>query len=92
MATNSYISNALNEIREKLLDTSKRNKLLNFKRNKSSLVIVGRRPEQVFERLVSNGKSMLFKSIPEPEEVVRGMSLPRWSSSRHWAGVHPGLC
>lgn len=68
MPTNSYISNALNEIREKLLDISKRNKLLNFRRNKSSLVIVGRQPEQVFERLVRDSKSMFLKSIPEPEE------------------------
>lgn len=80
MATNSYISNALNEIREKLLDTSKRNKLLNFRRNKSSLVIVGRRAEQVFERLVRDGKSMLFKSLPEPEEKKEGedsVDLPK---------------
>ena len=55
MATNSYISNTLNEIRERLLDKSKRNKLLNFRRNKSSLVIVGRQPEQVFKHLVLQG-------------------------------------
>lgn len=80
MATNSYISNALNDIREKLLDTSKKNKLLNFRRNKSSLVIVGRQPEQVFKRLLSDGKSMLFKSLPEPEEKIEGedsVDLPR---------------
>ncbi len=62
------ISKALQDLRVKLLDLSKRNRLLNFRNNRFCVKIVDEQPNQVFDYLVSNGKSMIFVPLPEPEE------------------------
>jgi hypothetical protein len=61
-----YISQSLNEIRLKLLDLTKRNRLLNFRRNKSTIFIVDEQPKQVFQRIANDGNSMTFMGVPEP--------------------------
>jgi len=89
----AYILNALEQIREKLLDTSKRNKLLNFRINKSSLNIVGDEPRRIFEQLVSAGKSMKLMPIPKPsdedEEAISNLTtkeqLMKWAAEK--AGI-----
>lgn len=63
----SFAAKALEDLRLKLLDLTKRNRLLNFKNNKSSVRIVDEQPKQVFQRLVSAGDSMIFAPLPEPK-------------------------
>ena len=70
------ILESLNSIRNKLLDLSKRNRLLNFKRNKGSLVIVDELPNNVYDFLVESAKEMVFQPIPEPkpEQIILNLS------------------
>jgi len=58
---------ALNRLRKKLLDLSRKNRLLNFKETRSTLRIIDERPDQVYETLVSNGTNMAFLPLPEEE-------------------------
>jgi hypothetical protein len=62
------ISKALQDLRVKLLDLSKRNRLLNFRNNRFCAKIVDEQPNQVFDYLVRDGKSMIFAPLPEPDE------------------------
>jgi len=62
------ISKALQDLRVKLLDLSKRNRLLNFRNNRFCVKIVDEQPNQVFDYLVRDGKSMIFSPLPEPDE------------------------
>ena len=67
------ISKALQDIRVKLLDLSKRNRLLNFRNNRFSIRIVDELPSQVFDYLVRNGKSMTFLHLPQQDELEEGL-------------------
>jgi hypothetical protein len=52
--------------RERLLDLTNRNPLLNYRKSKSrTLQIIDELPDQVFSRLVLEGKRFRFASIPE---------------------------
>jgi hypothetical protein len=57
----SEISISLDRIRKKLLDLSRRNRLLNFRAGNRSLHIVDELPDEVFKRLVVAEKTMHFK-------------------------------
>ena len=48
------IQKALLKVRQKLLDLSKRNRLLNFKETARSIRIVDELPDQVFKTLVTD--------------------------------------
>jgi len=62
----SQIFTILENLRKKLLDTTRRNRLINFNLNqKDCLRVVDELPNQLFEVLI-NGKSMSFQAIPEP--------------------------
>lgn len=61
----NYIVNQLEQIRHQLIDIGKRNKLISFRRNKNSIIVVDEQPNQVFDFLVNQGKSMQFKGLPE---------------------------
>lgn len=62
------INQTLNRLRDKLLDLTYRNSLLNFTHpKKSSLRIIDELPNQIFESLIS-GSKMAFQSVPEPTE------------------------
>lgn len=56
---------ALLKVRQKLLDLSKRNRLLNFKETVRSIRIIDELPDQVFSALVTETKSMAI--IPTEE-------------------------
>ena len=64
MNTN-YIVNQLEQIRHQLIDIGKRNKLISFRRNKNAIIVVDEQPNQVFDFLVNQGRSMQFKGLPE---------------------------
>lgn len=58
---------ALLKVRQKLLDLSKRNRLLNFKETVRSIRIIDALPDQVFSTLVTETKNMAIIPIEEPE-------------------------
>ncbi|MCP4650465.1 MAG: DUF4011 domain-containing protein [PVC group bacterium] len=64
------ISDALESIRKRLLDLTKRNRLLNYRRNKSSIAIVDEVPDQVFDYLFNQNKEMIFDPLPEPNLLL----------------------
>lgn len=62
------LSAELNRFRERLLDLSNRNPLLNYHISRTrTLEIIDERPDQVFQRLVVDGKRFRFDPIPEDE-------------------------
>ncbi len=61
--------NKLETTRKRLLDLTKRNKLINYKRPAKSryLKIIDETPEFIYQHLVFNESPFKFKYIPEPE-------------------------
>jgi very-short-patch-repair endonuclease len=64
----SGITVSLDRIRKKLLDLSRRNRLLNYRAGSRSLPIVDELPDEVFRMLVTGEKTMYFAPLPEPDE------------------------
>lgn len=71
---NQFLEERLEEMRKRLLDTSLRNSLLNFKHSENSqkhIRLIDELPDIVYEKLL-NGKSLQFKPLPfkqwEPED------------------------
>lgn len=67
---------ALGKIRQKLLDLTRRNRLLNYKESVRSLRIIDELPDEVFRLLISDGKSMEFLPIPESQEQKENQEQP----------------
>lgn len=67
--------NAIDTLRKKLLDLTKRNNLLNFKENAKSIRIVDELPNQVFESLVSNSSAMELIPYYPPEKTTIELKL-----------------
>ncbi|MCL4264794.1 MAG: DUF4011 domain-containing protein [Anaerolineae bacterium] len=71
------VENILEQQRKNLLDTSRRNPLLNYSLTNKSIEITTEWPEDIFLQLVSRGKSMVFlpntegKAEKEPESFQR---------------------
>ena len=59
---NDYLISVLEKSRKKLLDTSRRNRLLNFKETARDVAIVDEMPDNVFKHLVIDSKYFKFKS------------------------------
>ena len=55
----------LEKVRTRLLDLSKRNRLLNFKHPKSCLRVIDELPDQIFRKLIE-GKSLSINPVPNP--------------------------
>ena len=64
----SGITVSLDRIRKKLLDLSRRNRLLNYRAGSRSLPIVDELPDEVFRILVTGEKTIYFAPLPEPDE------------------------
>ncbi|HMO85087.1 MAG TPA: DUF4011 domain-containing protein, partial [Lacipirellulaceae bacterium] len=59
----------MDRFRERLLDLSNRNPLLNYRKSRwRTLEILRKRPDQVFERLVNDGKRFRFEPLVPIEE------------------------
>jgi len=67
MEVNSVdITAEIDRQREKLLDLTKRNRLLNYKKHRTRTVqLIRKTPNDVFDRMVVNGKTMSVVPIPE---------------------------
>ena len=64
---NSDALASLEHLRHKLLDLSGRNRLLSFKHTRTNCIrAVDEVPNQLFEALVSGGKSFKYGAVPEP--------------------------
>jgi len=63
----TLVSTVLQGLRVKLLDLSKRNRLLNFRHNRYCVWVVDEQPNQVFDYLARNGKIMVFAPLPESD-------------------------
>lgn len=64
---NDQIHAAVEGLRRKLIDTSRRNRLLNYRSSKTHGVdVVGEESASVFRLLVSEGKTMSFTGPPDP--------------------------
>jgi hypothetical protein len=64
------LKTTLNSIRKKLLDLSKRNRLLNFKETAQSIRIIDELPNNVYETLVQDNKKMSLLPIEEDDEIL----------------------
>jgi len=63
------IATSVENWQQKLLDLTKRNRALNFRMNKVSMVeIIDEHPAEVFRQLYIRGEAMRFKAAPEPED------------------------
>jgi len=67
----------LEQVRKKLLDLSKRNRLINYRRpHKSKNVkFIDESPEFIYKFLVNDEKSFKFKSIPYPNQMPEYLKL-----------------
>jgi Protein of unknown function (DUF4011)/AAA domain len=77
-AIDDFIQRSIQQFREKLLDLSSRNPLLNFRhseRSRSHIRIVDEIPEALFERL-SASQQMTFVPLPYPELFAPDERLP----------------
>jgi len=68
-SSTDYIRKKLLDIRRKLLDLSKRNRLLNYRHNKSAVKVIDEQPRQVFDYLVKSVKPMTFVALEPPDEA-----------------------
>lgn len=67
-ASGGFAFDSLESVRNKLLDLSGRNTLLNFRHPKSSCVrLIDELPDQIFE-VLNSGKEFSFIPVPEPTE------------------------
>lgn len=65
-----FIENALSTLRAKLLDLTRRNRLLNFKESARSIRIVDELPDEVYRILVSDDKEMQFIPVDGEEAAL----------------------
>jgi len=76
--------------REKLLDLSARNRLLNFRATKvSTIKITAPNPLVLFKRLVQSERSMTFPLFEGTTQLERSFSEPHDTASPNWK-VRPG--
>ena len=68
-SSTDYIRKKLLDIRRKLLDLGKRNRLLNYRHNKSAVRVIDEQPKQVFDYLVKSAKPMTFIALEPPDEA-----------------------
>ena len=62
-----YLKSILEKIRSRLLDKTRRNRLLNYKESARDIAIIDEMPDQVFEHLVQNGGGFYFDPYVQGE-------------------------
>jgi hypothetical protein len=67
-----FVKVALQGVRSKLLDLTRRNRLLNYKESAKSIRVVDELPDEVFRILVLEGKEMEFVPLRDEREEFRG--------------------
>ncbi len=59
----------LESIRTRLLDQSRRNRLLNYKESARDISIIDEMPDQVFQHLVTESNHFIFDPQPDVEDT-----------------------
>ena len=72
-----YFFQALERIRTKLLDKTRRNRLLNFRESARDVAIMDEMADEVNDYLVLNGGRFRFLSIPDEDGIKRGADEER---------------
>lgn len=75
------VTQAIDRIRRKLLDLTRRNNLLNFRETKNTIHIVDELPDEIFRMLVSEDKSLELLELPEPDEEEKRGQLTVFNES-----------
>lgn len=66
----------MDRFRERLLDISNRNPLLNYRKSRTrTLEIIDELPDQVFQRLINDGKRFRFDPLAEEEQKEPALAL-----------------
>ncbi|MFQ5750986.1 MAG: DUF4011 domain-containing protein, partial [bacterium] len=65
---NQYLLEVLEKTRTRLLDQTRRNRLLNYKESARDIAIVDEMPDQVYEHLVQDGEYFYFKAYEEEND------------------------
>ena len=69
-SSTDFIREKLLEIRRRLLDLSKRNRLLNYRHHKSGAVrVVDEQPRQVYDYLIKSARPMVFVPLEPPDKT-----------------------
>jgi len=69
-SSSSITTDSLYTIRQRLLDISKRNQLLNYKEKARTVHIIDMPLDQLFKKLMQDGKSLIF--VPQPiDQTIR---------------------
>lgn len=64
----NYLKETLEKIRSRLLDKTRRNRLLNYKESARDVAVIDEMPDQVFARLVEHDAEFYFDAIVVEEE------------------------
>ncbi|MGC9455204.1 MAG: DUF4011 domain-containing protein [Phycisphaerae bacterium] len=69
------IDKELDRFRKRLLDLNRNNRLLNYRKSRRrTLQIIDELPNQIFDRLVNEGKEFRFRALPKDTEKLRETS------------------
>jgi very-short-patch-repair endonuclease len=74
-----FVNKALAGVRSKLLDLTRRNRLLNYKESAKSIRVVDELPDEVFRLLVQEEKDMQFLPLKEDSNL----KLPETAGNNH---------
>ena len=78
------VRRGLDELRRRLLDTTKRNNLINFRHGRSSLRVVDVDPEAIYAELIP-GREIPFTYVPEPGKEEYPPELSEKPSAKYFA-------
>lgn len=70
-----YIRTLLETTRLRLLDQTRRNRMLNYKETARDIAIIDELPDQVFDHLVENKGSFYFDSAPDQDDEANPLDL-----------------
>ncbi|MGH0037129.1 MAG: DUF4011 domain-containing protein [Myxococcota bacterium] len=86
-----YLATALEQVRTRLLDKTRRNRLLNFRESGRDIPIIDEMPDQVHEQLIVAGECFRFLAQPEPDEEAEEEEVETQELSRELpASAQPG--
>jgi len=69
----TLLKSILESIRARLLDQTRRNRLLNYKESARDIAIIDEMPDQVFRQLVTETKFFIFNPQPDDEDTQIGL-------------------
>ena len=68
-ANSAYLMQTLERMRTRLLDTTRRNRLINYRESARDIPIVAEMPDLVFDRLFTKQRSFYFDSVSDDVEL-----------------------